>query len=94
MITVFAKHKVNDYATWKAAFDSFYDIRKAGGEKSYRVFHAINDPNDIGMMFEWESLEKAQEFMSSPELKTAMIKSGVCSEPFFDFVKEYDRGAT
>ena len=89
MIVVFARHKVNDYATWKAVFEANEDIRKAGGEISHRIFHAIEDPNDIGLMFEWESLEKAHQFMSSPELKAKMIEAGVVGEPIFDFLKEY-----
>ncbi len=92
MITVFVKHKVNDYATWKVAFDNFSVLRREGGERSYRILHAINDPNDIALIFEWESEETAQEFMESTELKAAMIASGVCSEPYVEFAREYDRG--
>jgi hypothetical protein len=88
MVVVFFRHKVKDYEAWKAVFDNADDFRKAGGEKSYRIFHAINDPSDIGMMFERESLESAKKFSQSPELKAAMIETGVCSEPFFDFVQE------
>ena len=89
MVVVFFRHKVKDYEAWKAVFDNANDFRKAGGEISHRVFHAIEDPNDIGLMFEWESLEKAHQFMSSPELKAKMIEAGVVGEPIFDFLKEY-----
>ena len=75
------RHKVNDYATWQTAFDGFADTRKAGGEKSFQIFHADQDPNNVYVLFEWESPEKASQFLESDELKQAMVNAGVAEPP-------------
>ena len=91
---VCARHRVKDYAEWKKTFDAFRDVRKAGGEKSYKLLHSENDPNDIHMIFEFESFDKAHEFFQSPELKDAMMNAGVLEEPDVAFVEKYEGGAT
>ena len=89
---VFARHKVADYKAWKKVFDSFKETRKKGGEKSYHIFHSQDDPNDLHMMFEWESFEKAESFLDSDELKDAMEEGGVLEQPFIEFTDKYESG--
>jgi hypothetical protein len=86
------KHKVRDYGTWKEAFDGFVETRKKGGEKSYWICQADNDPNNLDVTFEWDNEENARNFVKSPELKSAMEKAGVAEEPQVSFLKEVDKG--
>jgi quinol monooxygenase YgiN len=92
MVQLFIKHKVADYNTWKATFDAFVDTRRAGGEKSFQIFHPDNEPNNLFLIFEWDNLENAHSFLASEELKNAMKQAGVIEEPQIHFLNELDKG--
>lgn len=92
MAHLFIRHKVADYGKWKTTFDNFVDTRRAGGEKSYQIFHPDDAPNDLVILFEWDDLNNARAFMGNPDLKEAMGKAGVLEPPEVYFLEEYDRG--
>ncbi|MGA2456769.1 MAG: antibiotic biosynthesis monooxygenase [Terriglobales bacterium] len=88
MITVLIHHEVTDYAVWKAAFDSAYDWRRKNGERNCRIFRSAGNVNDLTLVFEWETLEKARAFMVSEELQARMANAGVKGAPRVDFLTE------
>lgn len=92
MLNVLVNHKVNDYDAWKTAFDNFADVRKAGGEKSFRILHPSTDRNDLTLLFEWDSMENAEKFFTSTELKNTMSEAGVTEEPKIQFLQQLDKG--
>jgi quinol monooxygenase YgiN len=92
MAHLFIKHKVADYTAWKKTFDEFVETRRAGGEKSFQILHPENEPNNLYLIFEWDNIANAQNFMQSPELKSAMQNAGVTEEPQISFLNEYDKG--
>jgi len=81
MTQISIRHRVGDYNKWRETFDSFSPQRKAGGEVSYSVGHLPKDPLNLHLLFEWESIEKAENFLSSSELKAAMQNATVLEEP-------------
>lgn len=94
MATILIKHPVEDYARWKNAFDDFLDYRKAGGEKSYLICRPIDEPNNIVILFEWNSVENAQAFLDSQDLKEAMQKAGVAGPPEITIMETTAQGET
>jgi len=81
MIWVLVRHKVEDYEKWKPAFDGHHDtVGAAGGTVGYLMRDA-DDPNLVSVAIAWESLERAQAFISSPDLKAKMAESGVVGPP-------------
>ena len=88
MINVLVRHEVNDYPAWKSVFDSALDWRQKHGERSCRIFHAVGNVNDITLLFEWDSLDRAHQFMASDELKTRMASAGVKGQPRIEFLAE------
>jgi heme-degrading monooxygenase HmoA len=92
MAQLFVKHKVKDYSSWKKVFDGFIETRRAGGEKKYQIFHPDDDPNNLLTIFEWDNLENARKFVSSPDLKKAMGNAGVTEQPEVYFLEEYAEG--
>lgn len=86
--------KVEDYARWKAEFDGEYacGARKAGGEKSYRIFRTIEDPNTLVLFFEWDSLDNLQEYAQSEILKELLQRSGVIESGDSYALEELDKG--
>ena len=92
MTQVLVNHKVKDYDAWKQVFDKFIDTRRSGGEKAFRILRPSDNPNDLTLLFEWDTTEHAQKFMKSPELKSAMERGGVAGEPKIQFLNEIDHG--
>ncbi len=88
MITVLVCHQVADYAAWKAWFDAALDLRHQHGERSCRIFHTAGNVNDLTLLFEWESLDRARAFLASDELKSRMAAAGVKGQPQVDFLTE------
>ena len=81
MATLFVRHRVADYAAWRRTFDVFAPTQKAFGVTDKAVYQAADNPNDITVTHEFATVEAAQAFAASPELKTAMHGGGVTSVP-------------
>jgi heme-degrading monooxygenase HmoA len=83
--------KVEDYAKWKSAFDGHAATRKAYGSKGGHVFRSADNPNEVVVLMEWDSLEKVRQFAQSDDLRKAMQQSGVSDQPNIYFLEEVDR---
>ena len=88
MVNILIQVKVIDFVEWKKVFDSVADLRSAGGELSAQVFRDASNPDSLTIINKWNSLENAQKFAHSPELKTAMEKAGVAGAPSVYFLNE------
>jgi quinol monooxygenase YgiN len=88
MASMLIQHQVKDYAAWKKVFDSALDMRKTNGEISAQVYRDASDPNKVTTINKWNSVESAQKFAHSPELKAAMEKAGVVGVPNVSFLNE------
>ena len=93
MAYLLVRHKTEDYAKWKAAFDKFGPVRKAAGEKSYALCHVAGEPNNIVVLNEWDSVENLQKFLQSDELKAAMQEGGVAEKPEIHILEPIEKGA-
>jgi hypothetical protein len=81
MTTLFVRHEVADYAEWRRVYDGFSPTQKVLGVQDQAVYQAIDNPNDITVRHEFATLEAAQAFGGSPELRAAMHDSGVKGAP-------------
>ena len=81
MVFVIGRHKVADCVKWRQAFEGAVAMRKAGGEKSVRIFRSVDDPNNLVLFMEWDSLENCQKFMQSEDLQKDMQKADVMEQP-------------
>ena len=80
-VRLFVRHEVTDYGTWRKAFDAFAPMQKKLGVLYKAVYQSTDDPNDVTVIHDFHSLDKAKAFAASPELKAAMEKSGVKGAP-------------
>jgi len=80
-VRLFVRHEVADYATWRKAFDAFAPMQKKGGVFFKAVYQSTDNPNDVTVVHDFHSLEKAKAFVANPELKAAMEKGGVKGAP-------------
>jgi heme-degrading monooxygenase HmoA len=86
MAGMLVQHKVKDFTNWKKVYDSQAALRSSSGEISDQIYHNASDPNQLVLVFKWNSVENAQKFANSPELKAAMEKAGVEGPPTITFL--------
>ena len=80
-VRMFVRHDVADYGVWRKAFDAFAPTQKKLGVIYKAVYQSTDNANDVTVIHDFHSLEKAKAFAASPELKAAMEKSGVKGAP-------------
>jgi quinol monooxygenase YgiN len=90
MISMFVRHRVNDYDKWKRGYDSVATVRKEKGVTGASVYRDPNDPNLIIVLHEFKDVDAAMAFANSEELKAAMVNAGVGGEPEFWFGEEIE----
>lgn len=61
------------------------------GAKGGRILRNPADPNDLTMVFEWDTVDHAQAFAQSPELREVMQKAGVVGKPYSSFHEEVEK---
>lgn len=81
MATLFVRHTVSDYKVWRKAYDGFAPIQKAMAVKAEAVYQAADNPNDVTVTHDFSSVEEAQAFAASQDLKKAMQSAGVIGAP-------------
>ena len=88
------RHKVQDYDKWKAVFDEDTDNRAATGSRGAQIFCNADDPMELVVLFEWESLEMARERVGSEALSQKFEKAEVAEgveRTEFHFLEEAGR---
>ena len=88
MATTFVRHTVSNYKTWRKVYDDFAPVQKAKGVTAQAVYRAADNPNDITVTHEFASIEAAQAFANSAELKSAMQNAGVTGAPTIWFASK------
>lgn len=86
-----ATHKVEDFERWKPVFDGAAALKRGFGWRQSSIYAIDGDRNNILVMEEFDTLEHAKAFASSPELKAAMGRAGVLGVPEIRFVSAVAR---
>ena len=81
-----AKHKVANFAKWKASYDEHDSMRLVNGIHSYIIGRGMQDSNMVLVAVKVDDMTKAKAFAKDPSLKKAMQKGGVTGTPSFSFV--------
>lgn len=75
------RHRVRDFEEWKKAFIVHAPVREAAGCKGSRVLQMEDDPNNIVVILEFDTLANFQAFGDDPDLQQAMEAAGVLEAP-------------
>jgi hypothetical protein len=81
MVTLFVRHRVADYQTWRAVFDEFFATRSSVGVTAEAVYQGVSDPNDVTLILTLPTAPAAEAFLENPELVAALRKAGVVGTP-------------
>ena len=67
MTSLHIEHTVNDVEPWLETFRSFDDFRAEGGVQAVQVRHRVDDPNYITVDLDFDTIDKAQAFLTRLE---------------------------
>jgi heme-degrading monooxygenase HmoA len=71
------RHQVQDYSRWREVFDADAEGRKEAGCRGTRVFRNAEDPEEVVVLFEWDSLGSARRCIESATLGRKFEEAGV-----------------
>ena len=94
MATLFVRHQVNNYGTWKSVYDDFASTRQSMGVTGASVHRDASDPNTIVVTHQFKNLGAAKKFADSDELKSAMGNAGVTGHPEMWFSEDIEQTAS
>ena len=86
--TMIVRHQVQDYSAWRAVYDSLEDLRKQYGCFGVEVMTDPGNKNDVFVIHRFPTVEAAQAFAGSSELKEAMGRAGVTGAPRIEIAAE------
>jgi len=86
--TLLVRHQVDDYAAWRLVYDELDGLRKEHGCTGEEVMVDSTDKQDVFIIHRFPTLEQAQSFAGSNELREGMGRAGVKSAPRIEFAVE------
>ena len=81
MATLFVRHEVEDFATWKKVYDDFNAERATMGVTGHGVYQTEGDPNDVTIYHHFETMDAAKAFVQSSRVREVMTAAGVKGQP-------------
>ncbi len=86
--TLLVRHEVEDYAAWHAVYESVAGLRHDHGCTDAEVLIDPGDKNDVYVLHRFPTVEQAQAFAGSSELREAMGRAGVKGAPRIEIAVE------
>jgi quinol monooxygenase YgiN len=80
-VRLFVRHEVNDYSVFRAVYNNFGKTRRNLGVTAQAVYRSAENPNDVTVTHDFNNIDQAKAFVSSPDVKAAMDKAGVKGTP-------------
>lgn len=81
------RHRVEDFAHWKQGFDGRAAARAKGGVLGHAVAVGKDDPREVLVLLQAETVDALRTFTSGDDLKKAMAAGGVQGAPRVSFVQ-------
>lgn len=94
MAAVLMNHRVADFDKWVKVFEEHGALRQRAGASGAVVWQAEGDPNNVFVLIKGVELDKAQAFTQSDDLKQAMQRAGVISQPVVTFLADGQKFAS
>lgn len=91
MAHILVRFKVEDYDNWRSVFNELTPLRSSKGSKGGNIYRSADNPNEIVILLEWDSIENVRQYTQSDELRAAMERSGVIGPPDFVFLDESEQ---
>jgi hypothetical protein len=86
--TLIVRHHVQDYAAWRSVYDDVDGLRQRHGCTADEVLVDPGDKQDVFVLHRFPTVEQAQAFASSDELRDAMGRAGLSGAPRIEIAVE------
>jgi len=86
--TLLVRHEVEDYAAWRSVYDSVDGLRKQHGCTNAEVLVDPAAKENVYVVHRFPTVEQAQAFAGSSELREAMGRAGVKGAPRIEIAVE------
>jgi hypothetical protein len=86
--TLLVRHEVEDYAKWRSVYDSVEGLRREHGCTDAEVLVSPADKQDVFVVHRFPTLDQAQAFAGSSQLREAMGRAGVKAAPRIEIAVE------
>ncbi len=87
---ILVMHRIEDYGTWRVAYDEFDEFRRQNGIVGHAVSQVLDDPNHLFVYHQANDVAALRAFADSAELKDTMKRAGVLGEPDIRFIEIVD----
>ena len=81
------RHKVEDFAKWRPAYDSHRPSREQAGLIERFLLRNMANPDEVVILFSVDDTNKVRDFIGSSDLRQAMRNAGVIGEPEICFLQ-------
>lgn len=78
---------VEDYASWRVAYDAFEDFRRNSGIIGQAVSQEFGNPNQLIVYHQANDVPALRAFVDSAELRDMMQRAGAVGDPVIRFIK-------
>ena len=82
------RHRVEDYGAWRTGYEAVEGLRQQHGCTSAEVMVDPGDKHDVFVLHRFPTLEQAQAFAGSNDLREAMGHAGVVGAPRIEIAVE------
>lgn len=87
MSTMFVRHQVSDFTSWKPFFDDHAAFRKEHGITHAVIHQDVENPDEVTLAMTYDDLDEARAFVASDELHQVMADAGVIGKPDIWFTR-------
>jgi quinol monooxygenase YgiN len=82
------RHRVNDYSAWRSVYETVDGLRQQHGCTADEVFVDPGDKQEVFALHRFPSVDQAEAFAGSSELREAMDRAGVAGPPRIEIAVE------
>lgn len=77
MIHALVQMRVSDFSQFWAGFQSRgYALRQANGSLGSQVFQSVDDPEQVHILFQWESRKHMEAFFADARVRESIVRMG------------------
>jgi hypothetical protein len=87
---IIVMHPVEDYGSWRVAYDEFDDFRRQSGIVGHAVSRGFDNPNHVIVYHQANDLVDLRRFIDSGEFKDTLQRAGVLEDPDIRFIQVVD----
>ena len=89
MVHVLGRVKVEDIDTfWRVFNTDGTPLRQSNGSQGAQVFKSAEDPNDVTILIEWESMAQAEEFLQDSRFREVIQRAGAIGRPEISYLEK------